>query len=297
MADSHATTTMPAPATDAPTNVEIYKASTDAAALCKEIVIATALTIQKRKYVKVEGWQAIATAHGCVASSRDVEDIESGTKAIGEVHRMSDGQLISQAEGFVGKDEPTWYGGEIEYYDRDGVRRTKRLQKRADYAIRAMAQTRAISRACRSAFAYVVVMMNAGLQTTPAEEMGSDLGDPADDDANNTVKRRSGLMDKNVKQVVDQSANGNGKQTVREWFDEFQAECETADTVEEAEAILKREEVINSDRVFSKYPKTVTAINEVKQAMIKRIYQGSEPDWTPPVDDAPPNDPASHFVP
>jgi hypothetical protein len=34
-----------------------------------------------------------------------------------------------------------------------------------------MAQTRAISRACRSAFAHVVVMMNAGLSTTPAEEV------------------------------------------------------------------------------------------------------------------------------
>jgi hypothetical protein len=48
---------------------------------------------------------------------------------------------------------------------------SKKLPKRPDYAIRAMAQTRAISRACRSAFAHVVVMMNAGLETTPAEEM------------------------------------------------------------------------------------------------------------------------------
>jgi hypothetical protein len=34
-----------------------------------------------------------------------------------------------------------------------------------------MAQTRAISRACRSAFAFVVTMMDAGLETTPAEEV------------------------------------------------------------------------------------------------------------------------------
>lgn len=37
-----------------------------------------------------------------------------------------------------------------------------------------MAQTRAMSRACRSAFAHVVVMMNAGLATTPAEEVPHD---------------------------------------------------------------------------------------------------------------------------
>jgi hypothetical protein len=37
-----------------------------------------------------------------------------------------------------------------------------------------MAQTRAISRACRSAFAFVVTMMDAGLETTPAEEVPQD---------------------------------------------------------------------------------------------------------------------------
>jgi hypothetical protein len=144
------------------TNVEAYRASTDAATICKDIVVKTATVIQGRKYVGVEGWQAIAIAHGCSAGSRDVERVEGGVRAIGEVRRMMDGTVIATAEGFVGEDEPTWYGG---------IMRGKTLPKRADYAIRAMAQTRAISRACRSAFAHVVVMMNAGLATTPAEEV------------------------------------------------------------------------------------------------------------------------------
>lgn len=143
-------------------NVEAYRASTEAATICKEIVVATSSTIQGRRYVAVEGWQAIAVAHGCAASARDVERIEGGVRAIGEIRRMSDGQLIATAEGFVGEDEPTWFGGQS---------RGKTLPKRADYAIRAMAQTRAMSRAGRTAFAHVVVMMNAGLATTPAEEM------------------------------------------------------------------------------------------------------------------------------
>lgn len=147
-------------------NVDAYRASTDAASLCREIVVNTATNIQGRKYVCVEGWQAIAIAHGCTASARDVEKVEGGVRAIGEVRRMSDGAVIAEAEGFVGEDEPTWYGGESMSYGRRKV-----LPKRADYAIRAMAQTRAISRACRSAFAHVVVMMNAGLSTTPAEEV------------------------------------------------------------------------------------------------------------------------------
>lgn len=148
------------------TGGEVYRQSTDAAGLCREIVTKTASNIQGRKYVSVEGWQAIAIAHGCAAAARDVERVDGGVRAIGEVRRMSDGQVISTAEGFVGEDEPTWFGGE--QHTRYG---TKTLPKRADYAIRAMAQTRAISRACRSAFAHVVVMIDAGLSTTPAEEM------------------------------------------------------------------------------------------------------------------------------
>lgn len=143
-------------------DVEAYRASTEAANLCKEIVVATSSNIQGRKYVSVEGWQAIARAHGCAAGARDVERVDGGVRAVGEIRDILTGQLIATAEGFVGEDEPTWYGGPS---------RGKTLPKRADYAIRAMAQTRAMSRACRSAFAHVVVMMNAGLATTPAEEV------------------------------------------------------------------------------------------------------------------------------
>ncbi len=100
-----------------------------------------------------EGWMSIATAHGCIASSRAVEKIEGGWRAIGEIRRISDGVLLAQAEGFVGMDE------------------TKTWAQRPEYACRAMAQTRAISRACRAAFAHVVVLMDAGLSTTPAEEV------------------------------------------------------------------------------------------------------------------------------
>ena len=167
-------------------NVEIYRTSTDAAALCKEIVVASALDIQGRKYVRVEGWQAIAIAHGCTGSAREVERVEGGVRAIGEIRRMSDGAVIAEAEGFVGEDEPTWFGGVTQAW-KWGEKRgekvwyEKTLEKRPDYAIRAMAQTRAISRACRSAFAHVVVMMNAGLSTTPAEEVPLDSFDERTD--------------------------------------------------------------------------------------------------------------------
>jgi hypothetical protein len=138
------------PVSDSP--ADLYRTSTDAAGLCKDIVAKTARSIQGRKYVQVEGWQAIALAHGCTASAGAVERVETGFRAIAKITRMRDGMAIATAEGFVGDDEKTW-------------------ASRPEYARRAMAQTRAISRACRSAFAHVVVMMNAGLETTPAEEM------------------------------------------------------------------------------------------------------------------------------
>jgi hypothetical protein len=114
------------------------------------------MKIQGRNYVRLEGWQALATAHGCVASAGEVRRITdeggAGYMAIGRVVRMDTGAEICSAEGFVGDDERMWAGRPV-------------------YARRAMAQTRAISRACRSAFAHVVVMMQAGLETTPAEEV------------------------------------------------------------------------------------------------------------------------------
>lgn len=129
-----------------------WRNSTDVAGAVRDFAIKRAVSIQGKKYCPVEVWQAIANAYGCVASSRDVERVEGGIRAIGEVRRMSDGAVIGQAEGFVGDDETTW---------------AKRLQ----FARRAMAQTRAISRACRSAFAFVVPLIDVNLQTTPAEEM------------------------------------------------------------------------------------------------------------------------------
>ena len=128
------------------------KQSTDVAGACKEIVSKSAIQIQGKKYVPVEGWMSIATAHGCVLSASDVKQTDGGIAARGIVRRIADGLIIGEAEGFVGDDEKIW-------------------ASRPLYARRAMAQTRAMSRAARSVFAHVVVLMDAGLSTTPAEEM------------------------------------------------------------------------------------------------------------------------------
>lgn len=153
------------------TATDLMRQATDVAGACRDIVRKTAMEIQGRKFVRVEGWQSIATTYGCILSARDVETVPGGVRAIGEVKRISDGAVIATGEGFVGEDETTWFGGEVQTKNGPVVR-----PKRHDFAIRAMAQTRAMSRAARTAFAFVVVLMDAGLDTTPAEEAEHDTG-------------------------------------------------------------------------------------------------------------------------
>jgi hypothetical protein len=138
--------------TDTAHAVDSYRVATNAATLCAEIVKSTATKIQGKRFVQIEGWLSIAAAHGCLVSIAKVEKVDGGIMAIAELRRHADGLVLATAEGFVGDDEKMW-------------------ASRPMYARRAMAQTRASSRVCRSAFAHVVVLIDRDLGTTPAEEM------------------------------------------------------------------------------------------------------------------------------
>lgn len=129
----------------------LMRQATDVAAVCRQIVLNTAMELQGKRYVKVEGWMSIAATYGCVPSIRSVEEDERGIKAVAEL-RKHDGTVLATAEGYVGLDEPRWANQPL-------------------YARRGMAQTRAVSRVCRSVFAFVVTLIDSGLQTTPAEEI------------------------------------------------------------------------------------------------------------------------------
>lgn len=141
---------------------ELFKVATDVAGVCKAIVVKTAMEIQGKKYVKVEGWEAIAAAHGCHPGSGNVRRVYDEGELIGFAAdgyvRNSAGAIIGTAEGYVGLDEKRWKDAD-------------------EYACRAMAQTRAVSRACRAVFAHVLVLMNENLETVPAEEV-NEHGDP-----------------------------------------------------------------------------------------------------------------------
>lgn len=155
---------------------ELYRISTDVAGLCKDAVVKTSMKISGKSYVKVEGWQTIAAAHGCVAEIESVQEsvIEDvpGLIAWARLKRMSDGAILSRASAFIGDDE-----------SQEGVSGKK-------YARYAKVQTRAISRVCSNAFRFVVVLMNAGLETTPAEEMSKE----GFDDAKPVSETRRGVV-------------------------------------------------------------------------------------------------------
>lgn len=250
----------------AKTNAEIYRASTDAAGLCREIVLKTAMNIQGRRYVKAEGWLAIAIAHGCVASADHVERVEDdgykGFRATGIIRRMSDGIEIARAEGFVGDDEPTW-------------------AKRPVYARRAMCQTRAISRACRSAFAHVVILIDAGLSTTPAEEVpmgGFENGEtiehaPPRTDARG-IKRLSSArakdigLDKRIKDLIEACDTVERLDVFELNFDTLTAEAPISwlDSIRN-EAVLKREELEKADQYGAEFDRAFAGTVGPKEAV------------------------------
>jgi len=245
--------------------LENIRQSTDVAGACKEIVTKTAISIQGKKYVPVEGWMSIATAHGCVASISKVEPVEGninfvrGYKATAEIRRMTDNMLISTAEGFVGEDEPVWFGGESEVYDKQTKRKVKKiLPKRPDFAIRAMAQTRALSRVCRSAFAHIVVLMDAGLSTTPAEEMSYDIEVKATESREETVKTE---IKPEQKQPI--------KSSIEDTFSKFKT------AISECLITLNLDRFIKAYKTFDKYVQVLPEdlFDEFDHFMTKAITQ------------------------
>lgn len=135
---------------------EVVRKGEQVAEACRAIVLQCSMQLQGKSYIKAEGWQALAAANGLSPRISVVEELDGGDiRAVCDLVRLSDGEIVASSEGYVGVDEPMW-------------------SRRPKYARRAMAQTRATSRACRSALAWVVPLLNAGLETTPAEEIPHD---------------------------------------------------------------------------------------------------------------------------
>jgi hypothetical protein len=118
--------------------------------------------ISGREHVRVEGWTLLGTMLGVypvVEWTRPLGD--GGWEARVEARTLS-GAVVGAAEASCSRSEKEW-----------GPTPT-RGKMRDDYALRSMAQTRAVSKALRGPLGFVVTL--AGYEATPAEEMPSDQG-------------------------------------------------------------------------------------------------------------------------
>lgn len=155
--------------------VEVVKAAAKVADALRDILARQGLTtiISGRQHVRVEGWQTVGSMLGVFAVKEWVEELpwpepvpqaiaqqkerglSFGYKASYRAQR-TDGAVVGGGEADCKRTERTW-------------------STRDDYAIKNMAQTRAMSRALRAPLGFIVTM--AGYESTPAEEMPPDAGD------------------------------------------------------------------------------------------------------------------------
>ena len=138
---------------------EIIAEATEKAAAVADVIEKQHLfaQIQGKKYVQVEGWVTLAAMYGLVPSIESTTQISTepgGWEAKAELRRIDSGLVVATAEAECGTEG-------------DGDWLT-----RPSYAQRSMAETRAVSKVCRIALSWVIVL--AGYSVTPAEEVPRD---------------------------------------------------------------------------------------------------------------------------
>jgi hypothetical protein len=122
-----------------------------------------------KPHVNVEGWQFLASQFGLIPDIEWTKPLNNGWEARCALRRLSDNVAISHAEAECRTSESNWANSD-------------------SYAVRSMAETRAVSKVCRVALSSVMVM--AGFAATPSEEMsgagfsgsGSSVDTPASPD-------------------------------------------------------------------------------------------------------------------
>jgi len=113
--------------------------------------------IQNKKYVQCEGWTTMGAMLGLFPHIVKVKEerSEKGVKYIATCAiKTADGRVISRAESECASWE-------------------KNKQNQEEYAIRSMAETRAVSKAFRICLSWVMTL--AGYEPTPAEEITAEI--------------------------------------------------------------------------------------------------------------------------
>jgi hypothetical protein len=138
--------------------VEIIRRASETADALAAVLNDRKLTkrIGQKDHVLVEGWTLLGTMLGVFPVVEWTRQVPDGWEARVEARTLA-GQVVGAAEAECLRTENTWKG-------------------RDDYALRSMAQTRAVSKALRGPLGFVVTL--AGYEATPAEEMPSERTEP-----------------------------------------------------------------------------------------------------------------------
>lgn len=138
--------------------VEIIRRASETADALAAVLTDRKLTkrIGQKDHVLVEGWTLLGTMLGVFPVVEWTRQVPDGWEARVEARTLA-GQVVGAAEAECLRTENTWKG-------------------RDDYALRSMAQTRAVSKALRGPLGFVVTL--AGYEATPAEEMPSERTEP-----------------------------------------------------------------------------------------------------------------------
>lgn len=137
------------------TPTEIIEESTHIANILKDVINKQKLytTIQGNKYVNVEGWTTLSSILQLVPLITSCERLAREDEIIYEAYcevYTSNNRLVGKASAICSDKERNW-------------------KNRDEYAIRSMAQTRAISKALRMPLGWIMTL--ADFSPTPAEEM------------------------------------------------------------------------------------------------------------------------------
>lgn len=132
------------------------------ASTLKKFIVANNLytEIQGKNYVNVEGWEFAGASTGVLPRVAKVVQVpsESGEikyRAEVELVRLSDGLVVGSGIAVCSNNESKRRGAD-------------------EYVIASMAQTRAIGKAYRNMFGFLMKL--AGYEPTPAEDMDGELG-------------------------------------------------------------------------------------------------------------------------
>lgn len=131
--------------------VTVVERATEAANALAAVIESKELfkQIGRKKHVYVEGWTLLGSMLGVFPVVEWTRPIEDGWEAR-VVARTRNGDEVGAAEAMCTRAEATW-------------------KSRDDYALRSMAQTRAVSKALRHPLGFVMTL--AGYEATPEAEM------------------------------------------------------------------------------------------------------------------------------